>query len=319
MPTGIPDISQMVLREILAGKLVPFLGAGASLCSRSRTSSSSKPGTYPPSSQDLCNSLAHRFAYPSGSETPNLMHVSQYAEVFNGRVALYDELHKHFEPNYQPTVLHYFLANLRRTLIRKHLPFHPMLIVTTNYDTMLESAFDKANEPYDLVYYTADGKDKGLFKHIPYGGKEETIYKLNEYDKFPVKYGEIQRTIILKMHGHVNRAESAKDSYVITEDHYIDYLAYNDKVSPLPAILCQQLKLKHILFLGHSLNDWNLRVILRRVWADVEFDSRSWAIQLDPTAIDQELWRRRNVIVFPSDLVSFVANLRASFSGYKPG
>ena len=31
--------------------------------------------------------------------------------------------------------------------------------------------------------------------------------------------------MILKIHGDVDRADEAADSYVITEDHYIDYLA----------------------------------------------------------------------------------------------
>ena len=40
--------------------------------------------------------------------------------------------------------------------------------------------------------------------------------------------------MILKIHGAVDRTDSDRDSYVITEDHYIDYLTRTDISEPRP-------------------------------------------------------------------------------------
>ena len=54
---------------------------------------------------------------------------------------------------------------------------------------------------------------------------------------------------------------------MITEDHYIDYLTKTDIGELLPAeLLGQARRESHFLFLGYSMRDWNLRVILHRIW-----------------------------------------------------
>ena len=41
------------------------------------------------------------------------------------------------------------------------------------------------------------------------------------------------------------------------------------------------------------MRDWNLRVMLHRIWAEQSRSYKSWAIQLDPNPIDEEFWHRR--------------------------
>ena len=42
------------------------------------------------------------------------------------------------------------------------------LIVTTNYDTALERAFEEVHEPFDLAVFMAAGEHKGSFLHLPW-------------------------------------------------------------------------------------------------------------------------------------------------------
>ena len=93
-----------------------------------------------------------------------------------------------------------------------------------------------------------------------------------------------ERTVILKMHGAVDRAnpDATWDSYVITEDHYIEYLARTDIANLVPVTLAAKLRRSHFLFLGYSMRDWNLRVILHRIWGEQKLKYKSWAIQLAP-------------------------------------
>ena len=69
---------------------------------------------------------------------------------------------------------------------------------------------------------------------------------------------------------------------MITEDHYIDYLARENAARLIPAYLMARMRTSHFLFLGYGMRDWNLRVILRSIWAEQTRRFTSWAIQLAP-------------------------------------
>ena len=59
-----------------------------------------------------------------------------------------------------------------------------------------------------------------------------------------------------------------------------------------------------------SLQDWNLRVFLKRIWDDQQkYDYKSWAIQRDPDEVDRELWRYRKVEIIGVALDEYVTNL----------
>jgi hypothetical protein len=63
------------------------------------------------------------------------------------------------------------------------------------------------------------------------------------------------------------------------------------------------------------MQDWNLRVILHRIWGQQPLAYKSWAIQKDPSEIEQELWRARGVDVLDIQLEDYVAELEALFHG----
>lgn len=136
------------------GELIPFLGAGVNLCGRPKDRSWRR-GEYLPSGSELAAYLAQQFSYPWG-EAQDLVRVSQYVALMRGSGPLYRKLHQIFDANYPPTPLHKFLASIPDIMRRKG--YAPsQLIVTTNYDDLLESAFRDASEPFDLVSYVAEG------------------------------------------------------------------------------------------------------------------------------------------------------------------
>ncbi|MGH8489325.1 MAG: SIR2 family NAD-dependent protein deacylase [Gammaproteobacteria bacterium] len=304
-----------VIKEISAGRVIPFLGAGVNLCGRPEQ----EPwqiGKYLPNSGELAEYLAGYFEY-SNRSTQDLVRVSQYASVMMGTGPLYEELHKVFDANYQPTPVHTFFAQLPSVLRANghHSPYQ--LIVTTNYDDVLERAFSDAKEPFDVVTYMADSKDhekKGKFLHWTPDKKLISIERPNEY-WFPLdKNRNLQRTVILKIHGAVDRITSDHDSYVITEDHYIDFLTRADISTLVPVTLAEKLKRSHYLFLGYSLSDWNLRVILYRIWGGQKLSYQSWAILRSPSSIEQKqfeqkLWSKRDVEILYVPLDEYVGTL----------
>jgi hypothetical protein len=221
-----------------------------------------------------------------------------------GSGPLYEELHRLFDADYQPTSVHTLLATVPAFLRRQASTRYPV-IVTTNYDDALERAFTAAGEEFDLVCYIADGQHRGKFTHAPPNDTPSLIERPNEYDAFSLS----KRTVILKIHGAINRLDPDGDSYVITEDHYIDYLTHTDISNLIPVTLAARLRKSHFLFLGYSMADWNLRVILHRIWGEQALTYSSWAIQLHPKPIEEGFWGKRGVEILHVALEDYVEAL----------
>ncbi len=303
MPDALDLHYKLVVKAIADGRVVPFFGSGANLCGRP-TGQAWHPGQYLPSGDELSAYLAENFGYPV-NEPLDLVRVSQYAALMTGSGPLYEELRQLFDADYPPTPLHRFFAMLPKALRAKGYPTTHQLVVTTNYDDMLERSFRTAGEPFDLVGYVSEGEQRGKFLHWLPSGEVIVIDRPNEYRGLSL--GE--RSVILKIHGAVDRGNPERDSYVITEDHYIDYLTHTDISNLVPVTVAAKLKRSHFLFLGYALRDWNLRVILHRIWGEQKLTYKSWAVQLNPSPIDQQYWRKRDVDILDVRLEDYVAAL----------
>jgi hypothetical protein len=301
-----------IIKAITDGRLVPFLGAGVNLCGRPHDIAWQR-GQYLPSGGELSTYLAENFGYP-GRDMSDLVRVSQFIAVVTGSGPLYEELHSLFNVDYPPTPLHQLLAALPALLREKGYLPHYQLIGTTNYDDLIERAFQAAGQPFDLVSYIAEGEHRGKFMHWPPEGEPRLIEKPNEYHGLVLD----QRPVILKIHGTADRANAERDSFVITEDHYIDYLTRTDLSNLVPVTLAAKLRRSHFLFLGYSLRDWNLRVILHRIWGEQKLTYKSWAIQLNPEPIDQEFWRKRDVDILNVPLEEYASGLSERLQSLPP-
>jgi hypothetical protein len=303
MPDELEHVYDLIVRRLLKGKVVPVLGAGVNLSERPPQVPWER-GRYLPSGQELADWLA-QYIDNVLIDGYDLARVSQYVAALEGEGPLYDELHEVFDADYPPTSLHRLLARLSRRIREAQAVRDCMLIVTTNYDDSLERAFANAGEPYELVTYIAEGKDRGLFRHITADGGLTVIRKPNEYVDLRLD----QRTVIAKMHGAVDRIHGA-DSFVITEDHYIDYITRADVGGLFPVTLAAKLRKSHFLFLGYSLRDWNLRVMLYRLWGEQEGKNfKSWAIQKDPDPVDRAAWDERGVDILSAGVADFVGGV----------
>jgi hypothetical protein len=301
-----------VIQAMIDGRVVPLLGAGVNLCGRPNETPWQQ-GRYLPSGNELASYLAEKFDYPP-NEIMELVRVSQFASVMEGSGPLYENLRTLLDADYPPTTLHHLLASLPSLMRAKGYTPKYQLIVTTNYDDVLERAFQAAGEPFDLVSYIADGEHRGKFLHRPPGGEPRLIAIPNQYLDLSLD----QRTVILKIHGEIDRLNAERDSYVITEDHYIDFLTRTDISNLLPITLAVKLRKSHFLFLGYGLRDWNLRVILHRIWGEQKLTYKSWAIQLHPDPLDYEFWQKRDVEILDVRLEDYVAELTRGLQELPP-
>ncbi len=305
--TGLSDDHfDKVAHYLAEGELVPLLGAGVNVCDRSDAETYEYDRNLP-SGKELSELLAAEYGYPTGREDrADLLRVAQYAQArlrhTEEEHRLRDSLHRIFRAHYGPTSVHRFLASVpQRTGTH-------MLALTTNYDDALEQAFEAAGEPYSVVFYRASREGRCWVRH---GDESEA-----ELIVRPERYTDIslhERSVILKVHGAVDRSErrSFNDSYVISEDHYIDFLATTRLESLVPRGLLVPLLNSALLFLGYQLRDWNLRVILHELWSNRDFGYPAWAVHRDVDEVDAAIWRSRSVELFDAGLCAYVDDLSA--------
>lgn len=313
-----PDLQLLAVRNsILAGRVVPFLGAGANLCGADAEPWLAGQGTRLPSGKELSVHIANLFSYrdrESDELKTDLAKVAQYAETTSGRGALDEQLQPLFEPLFPATSLHRFLAELparchaagipkTRDPVRKR-----FLIVTTNYDDVLERAFRTARKAVHVLTYLSN-QDMPLFVHQPPTGPSKPIMSGNNYEELD----RDTHPVILKVHGSVDRDRSEDkkgENFVITEDDYIDYLSFGDIASALPADLNAQLNESNFLFLGYALQDWNLRAFLKRIWREQKKKNfKSWAVMKDCSDFEHQYWTENKVQIQRTDLEHYIARL----------
>jgi hypothetical protein len=287
--------------QLLKGKVIPVLGAGANLCDRPPGTRWERGGGFLPSGHELAEALAYRYRMPE--PLPGLAQVAQRITAEVGRGPLDEDLHSVFDADYRLSGLHLLLARISR-YTRERLG-RCMLFVTTNYDDSLERAFNEVGEEFELITYIADGEDRGRFNLRVDGAKPMVINLPKRYTGLRLE----QKAVIAKIHGTVDR-ESSRDSFVITEDNYIDYLTRADFNTLLPVNLGKRLPISHFLFLGYGLQDWNMRVMMYRLWGQQDFRTyQSWAIQADPEPVELSVWRGRGVNILPIGCHGFVTEV----------
>jgi DNA-binding SARP family transcriptional activator len=272
-----------VTQALLAGRLVPVLGAEVG---------------------ELARRLVERFGLPS-EDGAELAQIAQYVALMKGSGPLYDELHDLLTTTAVPTPIHRFFAALPAVLRERGAPHQ--LIVTASYDLALEQALLDAGEAFDVVSYLAAGRDRGKFCHFAPDGTVRVVDVPNTY---ATELDLDQRTVILKLHGTVDpRPERAWESFVVTEDDYIDYLQQSDFADAIPVALAARLRRSHFLFLGYGMREWNLRLVLHRLSSPASLNYRSWAVAAAPRPLERELWLRRDVDLVETPLEEYVGAL----------
>jgi hypothetical protein len=80
----------------------------------------------------------------------------------------------------------------------------------------------------------------------------------------------------------------------------------------IPATVLAVLRRCNFLFLGYSLRDWNLRVILHQLSKERSKTYQSWAIQKEAHPIDQKYWLMRGVELLQIDLHTYMSGFDAA-------
>jgi SIR2-like domain len=335
---------ELIAGELLSGKVVPFFGAAASAIYREDGCPEWEPRKpfFPfgfelakvlarvsrydvenPAYQAALSDLSAAAAAAAGVSVsvddmkavldpvlqkhlggpPLALVASFYAYVKGSRPALERKLREAFDIPSKPGELHARLAAIPAI----------QLYVTTNYDDLLEQALGPRN-PHVLV-----DRPDGVLKINAGDGAQEAIARDGDALRQRLAgAGEPSAPILFKMHGGIDRKNQTNDSYLITEEDYVDYLGRGES-NYIPPYIYGLMEGKNFLFLGYSLEDWNIRVILRKLLKQLRpGDVRCWAIVKGRSDTEQRVWRTQYLDIFPMDLMEFTSKLATELDKLKP-
>jgi hypothetical protein len=330
--------------ELLSGTVVPFFGAAASAVYRPSVATWELGQPFLPFGGELAENLAGAVSYGAAKAAyedalsalaaaavtaapdvslddikaalepvlrnhvggpPGLALIASFfSQVQSTRPALERKLRAAFGVLTEPGALHTRLAAIDNI----------QLDVTPNYDDLLERAL-APRHPHVLV----DRLQKGL-AIIASSGSLEPIDRIgHDLDQrlTDPKTGGPSAPILFKMHGSIDRKDGKNESYLITEEDYVDYLGRDSGIY-IPPYINGLMQGKNLLFLGYSLEDWNVRVILRKLLlATKAGDVRCWAIVRGRSDIEQRLWQTKSLNIYPMDLLKFSDRLVAELDRHR--
>jgi hypothetical protein len=300
---GFKDHLELIADRIFECRCVPFLGAGANV-------SRAKPEYRGlPLGSAVAAELAKRIEF-EGNDPTNLPRVALQYRIRKDHPDLMAKLKEIIqEDKCEPSPLLRVLARL---------PFR--LMVSTNYDRLLERALDERNKD-ELVrdYVTIVQSDEGVVIQSRDGQIVEgtmVAEKLTELERF-------DGVLFYKLHGTFrdiveieNEEPEDPSRIVVTEDDYISFLtvARTDTIG-VPRLIAKNLTPNTLLFLGYSLEDWDFRTIHRGLIRTLTQHSKrqSFAIQKKPADYWVKFWDKQGVTIYDMDLYDFADQLEAKY------
>jgi hypothetical protein len=234
--------------------------------------------------------------------------VAQYIADRHGRENLYAEIRKLFarSPLMSRETHELFAAwKTFKTHSGNTLPF-PM-VITTNYDDILERRLANAGLPYHLLSYQADGPHRGLFFHRSPDNGLRIIEQPRNIRQFSDAF------VLVKLNGGLDCQRRILESYSTTRLDYWDLAARIPGV--FPAAIQEKLCANPLLFIGHGLAAPDIESVVRFAHKDHP-GPRSWAVVKKTDGL--EYWRQCGVEILNYAVSVYVAELHQRLAGNGP-
>jgi hypothetical protein len=285
-----------IIQMFRKGEVIPFLGPevvghGAE--------------AHPPSAEELVQRLAHSVGFADSADPLTL--ISQKIYMVAGRGVVYDRLRDIYRPEpyvYRPALTHRFLACFP----------HPLLILSTAYDTLLEEAFDSVGKRYAVmthILHADSNADRGKVV-VQYSEQKEKVEKCLSEDLVI----DLSRwSVIYKIHGTFGLCDPDSneeiDSIVISEEDYITFVTILDNPqTTIPNQLARLFRKRMFLFLGYSMSDWNSRAVVDVIQHKGNFRRmQPYAIRREATEFERLYWENKGVRLIEAELSGFIRQM----------
>lgn len=297
-----------IVERIHDGLCVPFLGAGVNVSCRGYVGLPLGRQVALLLAQDLVEVREGDFEHLAKVDVVNAA-LNDYPGLLRlelenlARVALY--LERTVDMPHLMEVIHRILpdedrkpSELLRTLAR--LPFK--VIVTTNYDRLMERALEDAGRDFHVEIQPLRSVDPDELRRLD---DDLAEHKVN---------GTL---ILYKIHGSFREDAGGDDAHskriVLTEEDYIEFLTH--AASGIPRTILTEMTDSTLLFLGYGLEDWDFRTIFKGTVETLDrYETlRSYAIQRHPPDFWVDFWREKKIEIFDMDLYDFARRLRKRY------
>ncbi|HEX5886604.1 MAG TPA: SIR2 family protein [Pyrinomonadaceae bacterium] len=245
-----------------------------------------------------------------------LTSITSYYEKLLGRDKLWRTLTEIFRTKNTPTLTHRLLAQSAQYHLAQQGALD-YLIITTNYDCLMESALDELKVPYVVLTTNRGNKPKVLIRCSSTVPDGEDLKRKYFNTVFPYNFQMMKATslvIIYKIHGCINsELEYADEGVVISDNDYVDYvsqMARTDGV--IPAHVTELMREKPFWFLGYSLSDWNVRSIYETLKARSNPDQRptkDYAVTRKVGPFEKLFFDKNDITIFEVELNEFVRGI----------
>jgi SIR2-like domain len=128
---------------------------------------------------------------------------------------------------------------------------------------------------------------KPVIEFCRWNDLKELQGKPSIFDEEKVNHFDFNNPLVYHIHGEIDNPQSM----VLTEDDYLNFIVklYVEIDKLFPAEIRKAFVSSSMIFIGYSLSDWNLRIILRRIAYSMKSAARTHcSIQLTPTDIKIE-------------------------------
>ena len=226
-----------------------------------------------PNGKELAALLVERFLTPAHAEI-GLSAVAELA-INETDLSTVQDFIADLVTSISPTVGHTLLPSLRWRGI-----------VTTNYDTLIEDAYRTKHEQgqhLSPVLSNADRMDDALR-----GGR---------------------KVALLKLHGCVTRTRDPDLPLILTPDQYITHKQNRDR---LFGTMLEWGYENTFVFVGHSLQDFDLRQILLELTSTASSRPRYYLVSPTVTQEEERLWDTKRISVIRATFNGFMQELDAA-------
>jgi cold shock CspA family protein len=263
-PIQIPEV---LIEAVKSKRVIPFLGAGASKESRNAA------GKTPPDADQLRDILAQKFF---GKLIPNrdVMAVSEMAISSAGGTGLVYEAVRQALDGFRPSAAHTLLST-----------FNWRMIVTTNYDTLIEQAYSSSSR-----------RMQSLVKFIK---DDEPVEERMQAVMNPVAY--------LKLHGCLDFIYDREVPLVLAKEQYATHSANR---THLFERLRQLARESTLLFIGYRLDDPHIRELIYKL--ETNRRPRWYIVSPDAEDYDINFWSSKNIEVIKARFGEFIQALDAA-------
>jgi len=257
-----------IAKYIASGDCVLFLGAGISQGAENENGLPSATRL----AEELFDNLSDAEKFIKKNDKESLAKVADVYDLIGDKKGLDSAIKERFASVKEPLEFHRLVSTL---------PFR--IIITTNYDILLEEQFRRDEKEFVSISSCDD---------------------IEDWDE--------QKIIIFKIHGCVEK----KGRLVVSESDYIRYLS-DSKLSVFHDILKTLFYTKRILFIGYSISDINIKLILQTVENALGENKKKHYLVQGNKEITYELRKYlgdKGIELFNVDGVEFLENLNKHFN-----